>query len=415
MPVKLAFELPEYAVKDVPDKDYQYPILVKETLRTHGEAARDSIQVTKPKVWKKIQDFLKDPNNPKRIPSVDVSYSSVCNFACDFCFETAYQNGGEHRVWDIPALKQVMDEADELGAFAISLQGGEPLVFKDLEEVIKAIGPDRFMISMVTNGFYLEQKAQQLKDWGVYRICVSIDSGIPEEHDKGRKMPNAYKKAMAGIDKCLSIGLIPHLHTVVTHTSLYSDGFNSLVNYVYAKNMGLSIMIAMPVGEWKMNREDLVTVEDVKYLQRLHQAYPHIRRDNTPAHGVDTGCRAVTYQIYISSEGQVKGCPFLPMNIANVFQVPLSEVMRRGHRVREFTRRTTRCLSGEDRDFIDKFMVKGEVSLEEAGFDLKPEGEPIKFHPQPLGTLVKGYNSRIMVGRNKDAKFEKLEEKKAVG
>lgn len=331
-----------------------------ETAKTHGEKNREEMKKKKPRVYEKIQFYLNNLNVKDKFFAVDIAYDWQCNMQCSHCF-TIFLKDKNHpeRKFTPEKLKKLCNELDELGVFAISLQGGEPLSWKNLPEIIKAMDPKRFTISIVTNGLLLtKEKAQELKDFGIDRICVSIDSGIAEEHDKFRKYTGAFQRTMDAVDACLIVGLTLHIHTVVTHTSLYSDGFNRILEYVKEKNLGMTVLISCPVGEWKGRTDILITEEDAKYIQKLHEEYPLLRRDVTPVNDVDTGCRAVTYALYITVSGDVLPCPFLHFSLGNVFEEPLADILAKGHRIKEFAKYHSKCLAGEDSDFIEKYMTK---------------------------------------------------------
>ena len=336
------------------------PNIAAQTQNTHGIAYRESLQKTKPIVYEKIQSFLNGMNDQTRICSIDIAYDWSCNLRCDHCFATSLEDrSGTARKFNLDRMKKVADEADALGAFSISLQGGEPLFWENLFDVIEVIDPKRFNLSIVTNGLLLDHNlAYKLKKHLVDRICISIDSGIPQEHDDFRNHEGLFLKAMSAIDACVEAGLVPHLHTVVTHQSLYSVGFNEIVSFAKKKELGITVLIAIPAGEWRGNYDSLITEEDSKYIRELHLDYPPLRRDITPINGVDTGCRAVTYALYITASGEVLPCPFLHFTLGNVFDNKLSDILKKGHQISEFREYQPKCLAGEDRDFIDKYVSK---------------------------------------------------------
>jgi len=329
----------------------------KETPETHGEVYRNNLKITKPKVYKKIQNYLNDLNSRERVCSIDIAYRWQCNMNCTHCFTTMLKNSSSKGQFNIHRLKKFCNEADEMGVFAISLQGGEPLLWKDLPDIIDAMDPKRFNISIVTNALLLDDiMANNLKDYGIDRVCISIDSGIQSEHDKFRNFPGSFNKSINAVEACLKCDLTPHIHTVVTHQSLYSDGFNKIVNYAKSLNLGITVLIAIPAGKWKGETDLLINESDAKYIHKLHTEYPLLRRDITPVNGVDTGCRAVTYALYITSFGEVLPCPFLHFTLGNVFETPLSQILKKGYRIKEFREYSSQCLAGEDTDFICKYM-----------------------------------------------------------
>ena len=91
----------------------------------------------------------------------------------------------------IPKLKEIADEADELGYIEWDLQGGEVLLRPDkLFDALDAIQPERFYLYVTTNGYKVDRKIiKELGKRGVSRMSVSFDSWDPKFHDemRGRK------------------------------------------------------------------------------------------------------------------------------------------------------------------------------------------------------------------------------------
>jgi len=81
----------------------------------------------------------------------------MCNFNCKHCAIARFKEPGMGKL-TVKDVKRIADQADKMGLVAICISGGEPLIFPDLEDIVKAIGPDRFIISMDTNGYFLTEE-----------------------------------------------------------------------------------------------------------------------------------------------------------------------------------------------------------------------------------------------------------------
>lgn len=329
---------------------------------TPGMTYRQTLKEKKPGAYKKLQEFLAEPDSRKTVGNIDIAYDWACNMNCCHCFTTLLQRDPKNpdRKFTPELLKFVCDQADQMGVYAINLQGGEPLFWENLDEIIEAIGPERFNLSLVTNGLLLDRDmAKSLIGWQVDRICISIDSGNAEEHDEFRRFKGSFEKAVKAIDICMENNIVCHIQTVVTHQSLHSRGFESLLEFAMQRQIGITVINAMPVGQWRGQTDLLITEEDAQYIQKLHEeVYPLLRRDITPVNDIDTGCRAITYALYITSSGEVLPCPFLHFTLGNVFDTPLKDILAKGYRVSYFREYQPKCLAGEDREFIDKYVSK---------------------------------------------------------
>ncbi len=88
----------------------------------------------------------------------------------------------------------------------INLVGGEPLMRQDLTEIISSVNKDLSTVILFTNGWFLEEKASELKKAGLDGVYISIDSSIENEHDRLRQRKGLFRKALAGLKKAKKIG-----------------------------------------------------------------------------------------------------------------------------------------------------------------------------------------------------------------
>ena len=87
---------------------------------------------------------------------------------CEHCSIEAYQKNSAGKRSLTPAdVKMLADQADEMGLARFVISGGEPTTFPDLDELVAAIGPDRFFINSDSNGYLLAQKAAHMKEIGI--------------------------------------------------------------------------------------------------------------------------------------------------------------------------------------------------------------------------------------------------------
>ena len=138
---------------------------------------------------------------------VDFSIGWKCNMKCQHCFAVNFEDSTK-RVMGSSDYRKVAEETMKMGAINFSFQGGEPLLYKKLFDIIKSCYPQRNLISVTTNGILLtENMLKRLKKAGVDILTVSIDSGIPEEHDEFRNLKGAFYEALKGIILAKKMGL----------------------------------------------------------------------------------------------------------------------------------------------------------------------------------------------------------------
>lgn len=288
---------------------------------------------------------------------VDFSLDFACNLRCEHCFATALKSPGR-RVMGTEDYSRVADEAMRLGALNFSFQGGEPLMFPGLKDVISACAPERNLISVTTNGTLLdEEKAAELKSWGVDILTVSLDSAAPETHDKFRGSAGAFDKAMAGIKLALNEGMHVTIGTVVTHDTLHSEGIAELARIAESMKLIMYFILPVPAGRWTENSGMFLSGDDISYIDGLTKRSNYLRTD-FQANLSGYGCGAVKEILYLTPYGDVLPCPFLHIAVGNIFDEPLGAIRNRGLDNRWFAGYHDKCLASTDKEFIDKCLSK---------------------------------------------------------
>ncbi|MFA6280893.1 MAG: radical SAM protein [Candidatus Omnitrophota bacterium] len=319
---------------------------------------RNKLKNEKPYVYTKILKFEEKFKRGESIAIIQFQYNYACNLACQHCSVKGFQGKESKRQFTIADVKDLFRQADELGLARVTITGGEPLVFKDLDALVASIDPQKFYINCDSNGWLLdERRAKHLKSIGIDRIQLSIDSLNPEEHDSFRGAKGSHARAIKAIDAVLGAGLAIFIQTVVTKQRLYSEEFIKFVEYFNNKGIGVFVTYAKPVGAWEGNFDVLVNKADMKYMETLEKKYK-VFTHLTPAYGLNMGCIAVKGMFSVTQYGDVLPCPYIHTSLGNVFKEPLKDIIQRGLNIKYFGGHVDTCLIAEDRDFIDKYVVK---------------------------------------------------------
>ena len=326
-------------------------------LKPEEEGRRNQLKAEKPRVYEKMIRLTEKYDRGESIAIIQFQYNYACNLKCEHCSIKPFQRKRDRRSFTIEDVKDLARQADELGLARFVITGGEPMVFKDIDEVVAAIDPNRFYINCDSNGWALTpEKARHLKSIGVDRIQLSIDSLDPEQHDRFRGKEGSHARAMAAVDATLEAGLGIFIQTVVTRDRLYSDEFIKFVEYFNSRDIGVFVTYAKPVGAWAGKTDMLITREDMRYMEGLakkHQVFTHL----TAAYGLNMGCIAVKGMVSVTHYGDVLPCPYIHVSIGNVFEEPLKDILERGRSIKHFGEHVDTCLIAEDREFIDKYIA----------------------------------------------------------
>jgi len=320
---------------------------------------QNKLATEKPYVYDKVKKFPEKLANGESIAIIQLQYNYACNMTCQHCSVHSIQQQGirQNRRRLTPLdVANIAEQADKMGLARFEINGGEPFVCKDYDEVVKAIDPQKFYINSVTNAWFLDlAKAKHLKEIGVDRIQIGLDSLNEKEHDLFRNKPGAHARALSAVDNCLTANLDVFVTTVVTKQRLYSQEFMDFINYFNDKGVGVFMTYAKPVGSWENNFDILVDKKDLEYatsLESKHNIFSHL----TAGYGHEGGCLANRCLIAITPYGDVLPCQYIFISIGNIFNEPLETIIDRGLKLKPF--HTSSCPIAEDRNFIDKYIVK---------------------------------------------------------
>jgi Fe-coproporphyrin III synthase len=139
-------------------------------------------------------------------PVVVWNMTKRCNLKCVHCYAKAVDPEGVDDISTVQA-KTMIDDLAAYGAPVMLFSGGEPLVRQDLVELASHATSKGMRAVISTNGTLItKEKARELKSVGLSYVGISLDGG-EEIHDKFRKVPGSFKKALEGVANCQAEGL----------------------------------------------------------------------------------------------------------------------------------------------------------------------------------------------------------------
>ena len=197
----------------------------QEKLKLTEIEKRNSLKKEKPYVYEKIMKYDEKVKRGESIAIIRLVYDYTCNFRCVHCCERRV-NKQKRRSFTINDIRELSRQADGMGLAHFVITGGEPLIFPNFDKIVEAIDPQKFYISSDTNGWFLDEKrAKHLKEIGVDKIQLSIDSLNAKEHDEFRRKLGSYKRDLRAIDAAKKAGLNIIVQTVVWKQRVRSKEF----------------------------------------------------------------------------------------------------------------------------------------------------------------------------------------------
>ncbi len=324
--------------------------------------------INKPLVVEKFKSFHNYvKNNDGKIGTkqrgIDLNLNNACNLRCEHCFTNSSKGENVKEILPLEVVERVADEAHELGIFEWDLQGGELLSRPELLfDTLKAMKTERFYVYLTTNGWYMTEKiAKTLADLGVNRVSVSIDSMDSETHDRFRGRKGSWERAIKALEMVQNVGISPYLNITVGRYNAQSEDIKLLLDYSKQKKYTTLLNVATPGGMWAKMTDIMVNEEDKAYLIDMRKKYKNILRNlwnpfDREREGV-LGCNTVN-RLYITPAGDVLVCPYVHIKIGNVKEQSLAEISKKGFSIKHFRNYSPKCLAGEDKDFVKRFMSK---------------------------------------------------------
>ncbi|NHB23499.1 GTP 3',8-cyclase MoaA [Helicobacter pylori] len=221
------------------------------------------------------------------IDYIRVSVTKQCNFRCQYCMPTTPLDFfDDEELLPLDNVLEFLKIAIDEGVKKIRITGGEPLLRKGLDEFIAKLHAYNKEVALVlsTNGFLLKKMAKGLKDAGLSRVNVSLDS-LKSDRVLKISQKDALKNALEGIEESLKVGLKLKLNTVVMK-GVNDDEILELLEY--AKNRGIQIRYI----EFMENThaKDLVKgLKEREILDLIAQKYKIIEAEN-PKQGSSKIC-----------------------------------------------------------------------------------------------------------------------------
>jgi len=181
---------------------------------------------------------LKDRFN-REIRSLRISITQRCNLKCFYCHkEGEVAPGTEMTPEEIGRLVSI---ASGLGMSKLKITGGEPLVREDVTRVIEACGGSMEEVSLTTNGVLLSEKAQELKEVGLDRVNVSLDS-LDKETYRGISGMDTLDRVIEGIRAANQAGLVPVKINMVMMNGLNDHELERMIEFAGEENAILQLI-----------------------------------------------------------------------------------------------------------------------------------------------------------------------------
>ncbi|MGB1881716.1 MAG: GTP 3',8-cyclase MoaA [Gammaproteobacteria bacterium] len=185
----------------------------------------------------------------RQVSYVRISVTDRCDFRCVYCMDEDMTFLPRARILTLEELAFIGRAFVSLGVSKIRLTGGEPLVRNNVLKLVRDLGqlPGLKELVLTTNGSQLPQMAHDLREAGVKRINISLDSLQPERF-RAMTRVGELEKVQRGIEAALSAGFERIKLNSVILRGRNEDEVVPLVEYATERGMDITFIEEMPLG-----------------------------------------------------------------------------------------------------------------------------------------------------------------------
>jgi MoaA/NifB/PqqE/SkfB family radical SAM enzyme len=276
------------------------------------------------KAWGHLFRYALKKMAGKSIPAyIDIGVTYKCQCQCVHCAAHAF-HGDEREEMDTSQLKDLIDQAHSLGTLQVIFSGGEPLLRKDTLELVRYAHEAGFIIRLNTNGLLLTpERVADIKEAGVNQVGISIDSAEPERHNVLRQKDGVYQKALEGLSYLRDAGLYFMFLTYASKANI-AAGLAEIIRLGKKQGaFGLFVFFPIAVGRWDLSYDQALTHEEREKVRQYHdlkQVYLELPTSRTNC------CSYEKLLIYVTAQGDVTPCPFVPFPLGNLKDHSLVEL-----------------------------------------------------------------------------------------
>ncbi|MDD3306385.1 MAG: GTP 3',8-cyclase MoaA [Acetobacterium sp.] len=224
---------------------------------------------------------MKD-NYGRKINYMRISITDLCNLRCVYCMpEEGIEKHPHQKNLTFEEILDLIKAGVSLGVNKIRLTGGEPLVRHGIVDLVRQIGeiPGINDLTMTTNGILLPKYAKDLKEAGLNRVNISLDTFDPVKFHQITRCGNL-EDVLAGLAAARDAGMDPIKINTVLIKGFNDDEIETFVNYTKDEAVDVRFIELMPLGESSDFAENKY-LSNGEVLKRMPTLNPLLEPDKT--------------------------------------------------------------------------------------------------------------------------------------
>jgi len=206
-----------------------------------------------------------------------IAVNEKCNLRCIYCMpEKGVPFKPDNALLTMAEITRLLEVAARLGVNKVRFTGGEPLLRKDITELIQAAAgtPGIRSVHLTTNGIFLKSAISELQEAGLTGVNISLDTLDPEKFKQITRRAGL-AQVMAGLDAALAAGSLSTKLNVVAMRNSNVNELNRFAELTRDRNIVVRFIELMPFDSHQIWRTgEFYGVDQI--IRDLHQAFPHL-------------------------------------------------------------------------------------------------------------------------------------------
>lgn len=246
-----------------------------------GESDSQSLQMNGP-IYQKQVILSYESNEPLIGPKYALlKVTNRCNSGCFYCNHSIYSTTRlSQNDPTTDQIKKVVDEVASIGAVSINLTGGEPLLRRDLPEIVRYVYTKKLVSVLLTNGLILADRWRQLAESRLSCLLLTLDSLDPTLYQQQRGAD--FSKAWAGFESSLRLRDSSPTTTVLITVTVTQSNLLELPKIVEKlASYGVAVWFS-PYHQYNPSEEDASTPKDSTQIQAVVKELISLQKNGYP-------------------------------------------------------------------------------------------------------------------------------------
>lgn len=278
----------------------------------------------------------------KRLHSIAIDITNLCNFRCRHCFNDSGEHSREEELTDKEILA-LIEEICEFDTEAVCICGGETMLKKDLvyqiAKFIKKKLGNATSVNVVSNGFLIDEEvAYNLKKSGIDLVQISIDGAKAETHNWLRKNDSSFDKAIQAIRELKKVGMFVGVACAPSKKNV--EEIDDVMTMCH--ELGVNLFRMQPLMIMGRGRElRNVMLDEIEYYNLSQKIFANSINPKYKGMQIEWGdpiqhleaIQDKNYEIrdiHITAYGDVMASPYIPLSFGNIKRHSLNEYFKNG-------------------------------------------------------------------------------------